>query len=201
MNLRKTILWITALTGATVFLYSLAAQEEKAGAPQAGEEVEELEDITEVAPVKTPAEPTFIETIGRFHPAIVHFPIAWITLLVLLDFMGFAKGSLECRKWGIYILGLTVISAIPAVFTGFLRGGVVEQVPEIHGLVEAHEAVMLSFTVVTAIAFAVRLSRKNELTGAYKLIYLALLGIAGLLVMIGGHLGGKLVFGPDYLPF
>ena len=64
-----------------------------------------------------------------------------------------------------------------------------------------HRNVMLAALGCTVVALVLRLWRKNQLAGAVYYAYLGFLLVATALMSLGGHLGGKLVFGEDYLPF
>ncbi len=138
----------------------------------------------------------FVELLGRFHPALVHVPIAWLLLVVLLDVLTFSLRRDGFGRWGLYTLIGTTVALLPACLTGLLRAGPVAAAsPAAASLVAVHRGVMLGTIALTAVALAVRLGRRNRLEGAWKAAYLALIGTAFALVMIGAHLGGRIVFG------
>jgi len=139
-----------------------------------------------------------IAIVGRMHPAVVHFPIAWLLLLSLVDFLALGLGLEELRKYGPYLLGLTILSFCPAATSGFLNYAEYGEPNTLAGL---HRNLMLTAVGLCAVGLVLRLLGRNRLDGALKWVYLGLLGAAALTVSVGGHLGGKLVFGEDYLPF
>jgi hypothetical protein len=105
------------------------------------------------------------------------------------------------RKWGLAALGFTVASFVPALLTGFINasrfpaGGA-------HGEIMAlHRNVIIAVTVASVVALAIRLRAGERIEGASKWAYLALLAMASGLIGFAGHLGGKMVYGPNYLPF
>ena len=170
------------------------------------EEIEEIEEIEEVAPAvvgDAAAEPQggTWELVGRLHPSLVHFPIAWLLLLVLLDLFTFALRREALAPVGLGLLGLTALSFVPAVATGLLRGEVLEEQAALHDLVETHETLMLVTAGLVAAALVLRLARRDRLTGASRAVYLGLIVGAAALVAVGAHWGGKIVFGPGALPF
>jgi hypothetical protein len=50
-------------------------------------------------------------------------------------------------------------------------------------------------------AFALRLLRRNLLQGSWRVVYLALVFAATGLVLVAADFGGRMVYGPDYLPW
>ena len=175
-------------------------------------EVEEVEDLEVVevvepngagagAPEAAARSTGLAELAGRTHPLLVHLPIGFLLLLLLLDVAGLALGRDAFRAVGPWVGGLTVLSFVPAAVSGLLRYAYPPYDRVYDGLVYAHRNVMLVTAALMAVAFALRLSRRNRLAGAWKAAYLVLLVGAVALLTYGGHLGGKLVFGEDYLPF
>jgi len=167
---------------------------------RADEEVEEVEEVEAVA-VEAPAAPGLPDLVGRFHVAVVHFPIAWLAITLLLDLLAFGLGRRELQTAGLWTLGAAVLSYAPGVFTGLLRQGFVSQAPTVRELVESHERLILASLAVAAAAFAWRWWHRRSLEGGRRGIYLALLAAACALVFAGAHLGGKVAWGPDHLPF
>jgi hypothetical protein len=50
-------------------------------------------------------------------------------------------------------------------------------------------------------AFALRLWRRNSLEGRWRISYLVLLFAATGMVLLAADFGGRMVYGPDYLPW
>jgi uncharacterized membrane protein len=73
--------------------------------------------------------------------------------------------------------------------------------PATHRLVEIHETVVFVMAGLATTALLLRLWRRNRLAGAWRASYLGLVSAATVLVLVAGHFGAKMVFGPDYLPF
>lgn len=186
----------------------------RGGDPGAGgaEEVGEIEEVEEIGEIETvddlvvepgaaQKELTIIEAAGRMHPALVHLPIAWLTLLLLVDLVGLGLRREPFRVVGIWLAGLTVLSFIPAAVTGLIRYGYPPYEGVTEGMVFVHRNLMFATAGVTTLAFVLRLARRNQLSGALRFVYLGLLFAAVTLVTIAGHIGAELVLGEDYLPF
>lgn len=173
------------------------------GAIAADDPVEDVEDVEVAAVAEAPCdEPnTLVATFGKLHPAMVHLPIAWVFLVLLLDALTFGLGRAEYARFGLFTLGAAVVSAVPAMVSGLLRAEVLEAQPPLAPLVEAHETLMFVMAAVLLAAFVLRLVMRHRLTGLARAVYLGLLVVTAALVGYGGHLGGRIVFGPDHLPF
>jgi len=143
----------------------------------------------------------FAETAARMHPALVHLPIGWLLLLLLVDLVGVGLAREPFRAVGPWIGVLTVLAFVPAAATGLLRQSFPPYDRVADPLLVTHRTLMLAVAGVTLVAVALRLLRRNRLTGAWKWAYLVLLAGAAATITIAGHLGGKLVFGENYLPF
>ena len=140
------------------------------------------------------------DLIGRLHPITVHMPLAWLLLLVLVDLGTFFLGMGYWRRAGPLLLFATVLSSIPAVITGMMREDHVSGFFKLQ-ILTLHQNVMLAMFGACVLALIIRVKSKNRLAGGATTIYLALIGVAMFLAIIGGHLGAKMVFGPKYLPF
>ncbi|MBP7127024.1 DUF2231 domain-containing protein [Myxococcota bacterium] len=168
--------------------------------PPGGEEIEEVEEVETVA-AEAPPSPGLPDIVGRFHVAVVHFPIAWIAVTLLLDLLAFGLGRRELGQAGLWTLGAGILSYGPGVVTGLLRQGFISQAAPVRELVETHERLILASLAVASVAFLWRWRNRRTLEGGTRVAYLALLAAACALVLAGAHFGGKVAWGPDHLPF
>jgi len=166
------------------------------------EEVETIEEIEEVAPVNVNTEdgvPGALRLVGRIHPLLVHFPIAWMLLLLLVDALAFGFNREALRTVGLPLLGITLVSFLPALATGLLNAGHKDPATT-HMLL--HRNAAFAATGLAALAFGVRWSRRSTgLRGKALAAYFALVALSVAVLSFAGHLGGKMVFGEEYLPF
>ena len=160
---------------------------------------EEVDQFETVQP-PTPSLP-FSTMVGRFHPALAHFPIGWLIALAVIDAVTFLARRVELNTAGNLLLGATVAAFAAAAATGLLRA---TQLPNdqntLHDIA-VHRNVMLVTAGLVATAAVLRWVRRGPLTGARKAAYLGFVFVGATLVLLGGHLGGRLVFGDAYLPF
>lgn len=192
---------------------AVVPQAEEAPKAEAAEKVDAVEKVetVEVAEAVEATEASVEEAdelspqilVGRLHPSVVHFPIAWLMLLVLCEIAALRwpeqKFLTTLSPW---LLGLTIASFIPGIVSGLLRfEDVAQHDPEGQGPALLHRNLMLACTLVCSVAWALRFKLGSAPKGSGRWVYLGLILAAALLVSVGGHVGGELVYGDDYLPF
>jgi uncharacterized membrane protein len=138
--------------------------------------------------------------LGRFHPLLVHFPIA-----LLLAAGGLEAWASWCERRGRPtllrpatgpLLALAAASAVVAATAGYLLGASGGYAGEAF---ETHRWLGLSLgglALATAAAFLVARRRPGR---PARRVYLALLGGTLVLMVATGHAGGTLTHGEDYL--
>jgi uncharacterized membrane protein len=200
-RLRPVLILLVALWPAVV------AGQAPSGPDEGVEEVEEVEvKPLEATKAAGPgAEPRgAADLAGRLHPLLVHFPIAWLLLLLLLDLVTFGLRRRSWERAGRWLLLLTALSFAAAIVTGLLRAaGMPIEGPVVERLSQHRTAALVAGGLCLAAAAlrGLALARGWTLAGPLKAIYLLLVVLAALGVMVGGHLGGKMVYGEEYLPF
>jgi uncharacterized membrane protein len=166
------------------------------------DKVEEIGQV-EVVPAPSPeGEPAGLrDLLGRLHPALVHFPLAWLFGLLVIDFVGLGLGRQEWRRWGFFALVGTTLAFLPAAVTGLLREDYMPSDADVARALVIHRS--LNFTVFGLVlaALGLRLFRRNDLQGWNRRGYLALVIVATGLVLLAADFGGKMVYGHHFLPF
>ena len=165
------------------------------------EEIEELDSFDDFEIVEADPEPGVKELAGRMHPALVHFPIGWITLVLLLDLLTFVLGRRELEAAGLWVLAFGVLAFIPAAVTGLLRADSLTVSAGIYYPVELHRNLAFLVLLICLIALVTRFRARKNLTGVVQWLYLAMMVAAAGLIGFVGHLGGKMVYGENFLPF
>ncbi len=171
---------------------------------QIADQLSKLEDKAtkpEGAEVARESQPlSFITIIGRLHPLIVHFPIGWFMLLLLVEGVALIRDSATLRDLGFPLLGLTILATLPAVTTGLLDAATdLDEAPA--AILLWHRNLNIGFSLLLIIAAILRWASRPRLLGSRKLAYIGLLLVAGGLLFTAGHFGGEMVYGEDYLPF
>ena len=127
-----------------------------------------------------------LRLLGRLHPLLVHFPIALLLLVPLLEWFGRTRPAL--REAAGLVLGLALLGAVTAVFAGLALARA-----------DGHEGALLAnhfrggvaVAIGTALAWLVR----EHLRAGYALILTATLGT----LTWAAHNGGSLTHGEGYL--
>lgn len=171
------------------------------GASPAGDDGAEEIEVVSVTPVKATAKPGgpvgggLSAVIGRFHPALVHFPIAWLVLLLLVELAMLVPRWGQGTDLGRWLAPLTLASFLPAAFAGFFRAAELAGKQAAAAPIAAHRDLALIAAGLVLGAVLIRLCRRNHLAGAHRALYLLLVGAALATLAVAGHLGGKLAHG------
>lgn len=169
---------------------------------------EEIEEIEEVTPTKAPVKKkgakdlSLLQIFGRMHPAFVHLPLAWLLLLFLGEWYALIVQKWALDKWTFALLVLTVLSLIPTVASGLLRASHMQGAgAEMGAQVLLHRNLMFAVAGAVLIALIMRIAMRKDFAGPLRGVYCLLISAAMGLAGYGGHLGAKLVYGKDFLPF
>lgn len=178
-----------------------AAAEKVEGIEQI-EEIQAVEEVEVVEPASAAAAPAgfgWAEALGRLHPLAVHLPIGWLLALLLFDLGGLVFGRPGLERAGLWLVVLSAAAALPAVLSGLLRAAELGARGAGGPLLVDHRNWMLATAALVVIAAGLRLGRRNRLPGPWRWAYLGLIAVACGALIWGGHLGGQLVYGQDFL--
>jgi len=135
---------------------------------------------------------TLAQFFGRFHPTIVHFPIALLALVLVLEIAGATRRWARVRDSAGSILALATLGAFAAAFLGWLlawSGGSRGPLVTLH----LWSGVWLCFACVVCCSL-----RRHAPAAPGFLYGVALTATVGLMVWTS-HLGGQLSHGESYL--
>lgn len=135
----------------------------------------------------------WLQFIGRFHPLTVHFPIALILLVPVLELAGKAKRFPYLRASSQFVLGLATIGATVAAFLGWClaRSGSYSG-----RLVTQHMWGGITLATLCWLCWILR-SRTTEPNIAR--LYAVVLTLSVLVVSWTGYRGGQISQGEDHL--
>jgi uncharacterized membrane protein len=133
---------------------------------------------------------------GHFHPLLVHFPIGLILIAALAELVAMGTGIREWRVVAVANVRAGALFAFAAALSGWLLSvsTVVDDVPSL----EWHRWIGATAAVATLGAALTAGSAERGSTRARWIYRFALFGAAAL-VGIAAHLGGRLVWGSDFL--
>lgn len=147
-----------------------------------------------VAGLERGSAPGIVLFAGRFHPTIVHFPIAFLLLGAGIEILAPRwTGAERLRPAVPYILGLGAFCALAAAGLGYLLSLDGGYDP---GLLSLH--MWLGFGVF---AVSLAIAAASAFWANPGWMYRAVLGALVVLVVVTGHLGGSLARGSDYLTY
>ena len=131
--------------------------------------------------------------IGRFHPLAVHFPIALILLVPILELAGLNERFSYLRSSARFVLGLATLGATAAAILGWCLG---RSGGYSGTLVTQHMWGGISLATICWVCWVLR-SRAGE--RSFGLIYSVALATGVGLVVWTGYRGGQLSLGEDHL--
>lgn len=133
---------------------------------------------------------------GRFHPLIVHLPIGFLLIAGLLELDRLTRRNAVSSHTITLILFWSAVSATMACVFGYmlsLAGGYDTDT------LDSHMWQGIGVAVFAWVAWSVKSGNLGRILPFAQLLYLPVLGIALLLLLSTGHLGGNLTHGSDYL--
>ena len=130
----------------------------------------------------------------RLHPPLTDFPIALWSVSLLWDGVAFARGDSFWMQFSFWSIAAGLGAALPAMATGLFDYAAI---PEKQRLAERaatrHMLAMLCATALFTGSLIVRVGA--DTIGSLKMIVAVILSAVGLaMLLIGGWLGGELVF-------
>lgn len=130
--------------------------------------------------------PFWLQPIGRMHPLLLHFPVAFIVLLVLLNLVKKQIDPGSFVQLNFFLLLLTSLTTVLTTIMGLLLS--------LEG--EASELLLFHKWIGISISFAV-----YALVWAYRSpkVYPILLYASFVGVVLGGHFGAGLTHGSNFL--
>lgn len=141
--------------------------------------------------------PALLLFVGRFHPMIVHFPIALLVLAGAMEVgASFLRALRPLRRATPPILIAGAASAIGAVIAGYLlsREGQYDD-----SLLTPHKWLGIAVAVAASATAILSLAQRGQRAGRARVVYRASLGATVGALLVAGHLGGSLTHGPEYL--
>lgn len=131
-----------------------------------------------------------IANLANIHPLLVHFPIAFLSLFVLIDFIGTAAKKMALRQFAGSLLYLGTFFSVLTVMAGFSAAETVPHGHNVHEIMEHHKHLGISILALSLALSAWRLRRSVEGWGIYNALSLILAGI----LIFGADLGGLMVY-------
>lgn len=135
--------------------------------------------------------------LAPFHAVVLHFPIGFVTMAVVLELFRMRRPSAELKVVTTLTLWLSLLSGFLTATFGILRAADGGYDPH---AVETHRWTGIAVVACTLLALAVQ-SRAYRATPRRTFVYgyRAMLAITLGLLVVAGHIGGNLTHGAKYL--
>ncbi|HRX86660.1 MAG TPA: YHS domain-containing protein [Phycisphaerae bacterium] len=139
-----------------------------------------------------------IAWLGKFHPLVVHFPIAMLLGAALAEILLMAGGSARLADAARFCLWFGVLSAVVAAVLGWFWAGFA--LTDSRDLMTAHRWVGTGTALwsLLVLILAPRAAAETD-PPARRGLYRATLFVGAIAVSVAGFLGGALVYGIDHL--
>ena len=135
-----------------------------------------------------------ITSFDNLHPLLVHFPIAFLSCFVLIDFVASLAKKPQWREFAGGLLYLGTAMALFTVIAGFIAANSVAHDDNVHAIMERHEVFGVTILSLAVVLSAWRLKCGDQLQGEMNILYLILSALLGLGLVLGADLGGLMVY-------
>ncbi len=156
--------------------------------------------VSEQSTPKISEAPFWLVLIGKFHPLVVHFPIALLFATGLAELAGMRDNKQKMwRQIARFNLSLAGFFAVIAVAFGWAAGASAGYVEEYVGVLAVHRWVGTGTGLMTVAAWILsELSARRPENLFMGRFYHVLLFTSVGLVLLAAHFGGQLIYGLDY---
>jgi uncharacterized membrane protein len=145
--------------------------------------------------------PSPVTLFGRAHVVMVHFPVALLMLMALIEILRWRRPAGSMDQTVVVIAVIAALSSIASVAQGLvLDGGSSDGESEYARTLALHKWLGIATAVFSIAAAVIALRRQLGDTLGLCRIYRALVLPGAALVSLTGHYGGQAVHGKDYLP-
>ena len=143
------------------------------------------------------ASESLLPTFGRFHILVVHFPIALLFMAALAEFIHSLKSSSGRSPTAFACLGVGALGAVLAAASGWVHADVEPLGSSVEELLFRHRWLGVGAAVTSSLAFFLVAFAPQR--GLARKLYRGLLALSVVVVAVGAHYGGSLVYGSGYL--
>ena len=130
-----------------------------------------------------------------FHPALVHFAVAFVVAGGSAELWGLLAGRERLERWGSGLLLLGAAALVPTIATGYLAANTVALPEGAAGLLGRHERTgWILFALLVATQFWKGWCG-GRIPASWRALYVLGLSVAIGAAAYGAWLGGRLVYG------
>jgi uncharacterized membrane protein len=140
--------------------------------------------------------PDILIFFGRFHSLVVHLPLGFLVLAILLELIIRFRNQHQFRPLVKFIWLLSTISGLLSVLMGLAlaAGGGYDEVT-----LDRHKFSGIALVIISAACYVLSSSRIPLAEKTLGILYSSFVLLAVISIVITGHLGGSLTHGSNYL--
>lgn len=135
-----------------------------------------------------------IAGLKNMHPLWVHFPIALLSLFLLVDFVAVVSRKVEWRTFASGLLFLGTLFAGLTMIAGLLAAHSVPHGGDVHEIMENHEHLGISVFLLSLALSGWRWLSKSRIEGPANVLFLILSTVLVVLLLFTADLGGYMVY-------
>lgn len=136
-----------------------------------------------------------IAALDNFHPLVVHFPIAFLSVFFFVNLIAAIWKNLAYQQLANYLLYLGTFSALFAVIAGFMAENSVAHGDNVHAIMEKHELFgLISLGLASFLSGWQFLKQKTHSQNQAHPLFLLLSALLYLSLSLGADLGGLMVY-------
>lgn len=136
-----------------------------------------------------------LDTLGRLHPALVHFPVALVTTALVAEQLYIARK----REWfgaaARFMVAAAAWMSVPSAVAGFAAASGEAVPPALAGVFSVHRIAGVVVPGVVWLAYAVCLGARRSGQVWEQALYRVILWLAFAAVGVAAWYGGRLVHG------
>jgi len=140
-----------------------------------------------------------IHVVGRFHPVLVHFPVALILTAAAAEILYATRKRQEFGTAALFLITAAAWLSMPAFLAGFAAAAGAVFEPDLQHSLAVHR---IAGVVTPMLAFmAAGMGHSTRRSGQVweQIVFRAFLALAAIAVILAGWYGGRLVYGTDFL--
>ncbi len=138
-----------------------------------------------------------IETLGRFHHVLVHFPVALVVTAMVAELLFIAKKTAGYADAARFMLAVAALVSIPSAVAGFAAASGLSYAAGLQDAFAIHRIMGIAVPVMVVLACAMCEGARRSGQVWEQGLYRVFLALATAFVLVAGYCGGLLVHSPQ----
>jgi len=130
----------------------------------------------------------------NIHPMLVHFPIALVIVMFVLDLLGVLFKRDRLKQSAFILMWFALAGAAAAVISGLIAEDISWHPIAVGEMLETHELMGFLTLGSMALLVVVRLAFRKKIESGLSWLPVIIGGLAIVFIAYGGYLGGEMVF-------